>query len=99
MSDLSLITFDPTEVTAFDTVPVLAARIEALRARRGLEVIPAVICFPPVCDEAPGFNLYVTPKGGDRQFLAAVVAPHIPLTRLMAELAAARANNRRRNAA
>lgn len=99
MSDLSLITFEPTEVTAFETAPDLARRIETLRARRGLEVIPAVICFPPVCEEAPGFNLYVTPKGGDRQFLAAVVAPHIPLTRLMAELAAARADNRKRIAA
>lgn len=79
----------------FDGLDALAHAVEELRARRGLEAVPAQIALSDDDGDAlhAGFNLYVTPRGGDRQWVAAALGP-LTLDTFMTALRMARGQRR-----
>lgn len=83
------------ERQAFDTVDGLADAVEILRGRRGLQAVPSKVTLSDDDAEAhAGFTLYATPKDGQREFMAAAIAPGVSLTVFMAALRQARAQRR-----
>lgn len=73
-------------VEALDSLAALALRIQAIRAKRGLSIVPCVAAYDG-SDTFEGFNVKVaTPPDGASEWVGTVVLPHSQAAQLRAAI-------------